>query len=265
MARPITFLSDYGLDDTSVGVCHAVIAKLAPDARVVDLTHSVPRHDVRTGALVLRRTLRYAAPGVHIAIVDPERGRERRALALRCSEEDRILVGPDNGLLWLAAQWFGGISEVADIARSPMRLQPNSATSHGRDLFAPVAANLALGAAIADTGDLIEPGEVTKLQMPLARIEEDAVVTHAIGFDHYGNVSLDVEHEELSSSGLLLGHPLTINGRDAVYAVTYADVDPGVLILYQDAYETAAVAVNRGSAKELLGLDIDSEVLLAPA
>jgi S-adenosylmethionine hydrolase len=263
--RPITFLSDYGLDDDFVGVIHAVIGRITPEARVIDLTHGIPRHDIRTGALVLRRTLQYTSPGVHIAIVDPEVGAERRGIALRCSEEDRVLVGPDNGLLWLAAQWFGGVSEVADIARSPFRLKPTSATFHGRDLFAPVAAQLALGAAISEAGDLIRTEAVTKLEMPLARIEEDQVVAHAIGSDRYGNVMLDVEHDELSSAGFLLGHPLTINGRQAVYATTFADVEDGDLILYQDAYNTASIAINRGSALQELKLERDSGVTLRPA
>lgn len=265
MPRPITFLSDYGVDDDFVGVCHAVIERIAPQARVIDLTHGVPRHDVRTGALVLRRTLQYASPGVHIAVVDPGTSVERRSIALRCSEADRILVGPDNGLLWLAAQWFGGVSEVADITRSPFRLQPTSATFHGRDLFAPVAARLALGAAISESGDLIQTEDVTKLEMPLARIEHDRLVAHAIGRDRYGNVILDVEHEELSGAGFLLGHPLTINDREAVYATTFADVEPGSLILYEDAYNAAAIAINRGSALAELGLELNSEVILRAA
>jgi S-adenosylmethionine hydrolase len=263
--RPITFVSDYGVDDEFVGVCHAVIQRIAPDARIIDLSHGVPRHDVRTGALVLRRTLRYSSPGVHIAIVDPGVSEERRAIALRCSEEDRILVGPDNGLLWLAAQWFGGISEVADIALSQFRLEPTSPTFHGRDLFAPVAAQLALGAAISESGDLIRTEAVTKLQMPLARIEEDHLVAHAIGKDRYGNVILDVEHDELSGAGFLLGHPLTINDRAAVYATTFVDVEPGALMLYEDAYNAAAIAINRGSALAELDLELNSEVILRPA
>src|SRR3954449_9485920 len=152
MARPITFLSDYGLQDDFVGVCHAVIARLAPDARVVDLTHGLERHDVRTAAMVLRRSLPFCAPGVHLAVVDPGVGTARRAIALKTTEEDRILVGPDNGLLSLAAQRFGGIAEVVDVTRSQHRLEPVSATFHGRDLFAPVAAALAGGEPLAAGG-----------------------------------------------------------------------------------------------------------------
>src|SRR3954470_11538058 len=124
MARPVTFLSDYGLADEFVGVVHAVIARLCPDARVVDLTHGVPRQDVLAGALALERALPYAAPGVHLAVVDPEVGARRRAVALRTAEEDRLLVGPDNGLLMAAAERFGGVVEAVEVSQSPWRLRP---------------------------------------------------------------------------------------------------------------------------------------------
>jgi S-adenosylmethionine hydrolase len=260
MARPITFLSDYGLEDDFVGVCHAVMARIAPDARVVDLTHGLERHDVRTAAMVLRRALPFCAPGVHVAVVDPGVGTARRGIALKTTEEDRILVGPDNGLLSLAAQRFGGIAEVVDVARSPHRLEPVSATFHGRDLFAPVAAHLAAGAELADAGDPIDPDEIVRLDMPLAFLEDGELYAHAVGFDRFGNVMLDVEHAELTGSGFRLGHGVEVNGRPGVYATTFADVPAGELILYEDAYKTLALAVNRGSARELLGVARDDEL-----
>lgn len=262
--RPITFLSDYGLDDDFVGVCHAVMARIAPDARVVDLTHGLERHDVRTAAMVLRRALPYSAPGVHLAVVDPGVGTARRGIALKTTEEDRILVGPDNGLLSLAAQRFGGIAEVVDVARSPHRLEPVSATFHGRDIFAPVAAHLAAGAELADAGDPIDPDEIVRLDMPLAFLDAGELYAHAVGFDRFGNIMLDVEHAELTGSGFRLGHGVEINGRPGVYATTFADVPAGELILYEDAYRTLALAVNRGSARELLGVARDDELLIRP-
>jgi S-adenosylmethionine hydrolase len=117
----VTFLTDYGLDDDFVGVCHGVIARIAPDVRVIDVTHGIARHDVRAGALVLRRALPFMPAGVHLAVVDPEVGGQRRAVALRCAEPDRLLVGPDNGLLIAAAEHFGGVVEAADIGRSAWR------------------------------------------------------------------------------------------------------------------------------------------------
>ncbi len=262
--RPITFLSDYGLDDDFVGVCHGVMARISPGSRTIDLTHGIPRHDVRTGALLLRRALPYVPAGVHLAVVDPEVGTKRRAIALRTAEEDRILVGPDNGLLSLAAQRFGGAIEAADVTRSRHRLEPVSATFHGRDLFAPVTAALAAGAPLEEAGDPLDADELATLHMPLAEIDGDGLTAHAIAFDRFGNVTLDVEHEELTFAGLRLGHAVRVGDRTAKYAVTFADVPAGDLLLYQDAYRTLALAVNRGSAREALGLALDDAVRIAP-
>jgi S-adenosylmethionine hydrolase len=257
MTAVITFLSDYGHDDEFVGVCHGVMARIAPDARILDVTHGIDRHDVRSGALVLRRALPYFPPGVHVAVVDPEVGGARRAVAVRAADEERILVGPDNGLLALAVERFGGAVEAVDVARSPHRLEPTSATFHGRDLFAPVAARLAAGAPLAGAGDPIDTDELTPLHTPRARRDDDG--------EGLGNDMLDVEHGELAGSGLKLGHRVAINGELAHYATTFADVPPGELLLYQDAYRTLALAVNRGSAALHLGLGLDAEVRIRPA
>jgi S-adenosyl-L-methionine hydrolase (adenosine-forming) len=263
VSRPISFLSDYGLTDDFVGVCHGVMAQIAPASRVIDVTHGIPRHDVRTGALLLRRALPYVPAGVHLAVVDPDVGTERRAVALRTAEGDRLLVGPDNGLLSLAAQRFGGVVEAADVSRSVHRLEPVSATFHGRDLFAPVAAALAAGAPLEEAGDPLDADEVAVLHMPLAHVEADALIAHAIAFDAFGNVTLDVEHEELTFAGLRLGRAVGVNAHRAIYATTFADVPRGELLLYQDAYRTLALAINRGSAREALGLSLDDELRIA--
>lgn len=261
----VTFLSDYGLDDDFVGVCHGVIARIAPGVRVIDVTHGVARHDVRSGALTLRRALPFMPAGVHLAVVDPEVGAPRRAVALRCAEEGRVLVGPDNGLLHPAAERFGGVVEAADVAQSPLRLQPVSASFHGRDVFAPVAAALADGAALADVGEPLDPEELVTLALPRAELRPDGLLTHVLQADRYGNVVLDAEHAQLAGSGLRLGHEVVVNGRAALYATTFADVPAGGLLLYEDGYRTLALAVNRGSALEALGLGLDDEILVAPA
>ena len=199
----ITFLSDYGLEDEFAGVCHAVIAGICPDARVIDLTHGIPRHDVRAGALVLRSALPYLPPGSTSRSSIPTSGpsgapsRSERA-------DDRRLVGPDNGLLSLAAQAAGGVVEAVDIARSPFRLEPVSATFHGRDIFAPVAARLAAGAGLAEAGEPIDPGELVSLELPRPRVEDGSVIARAVYIDRFGNVQLGVEHEELADTGLKL-------------------------------------------------------------
>jgi S-adenosylmethionine hydrolase len=265
MAPVITFLSDYGHDDDFVGVCHGVMARIAPDARVIDVTHGISRHDVRSGAIVLRRALPYFPSGFHLAVVDPEVGGARRAVAVRTVEEERILVGPDNGVLALAIQRFGGVAQAVDVARSPHRLEPVSATFHGRDVFAPVTAHLAAGAPLADAGEPLDAAELTPLNMPSARRDENGgFVAHALAFDRFGNVTLDVEHAELVGSELKLGRPVTVNDERAHYGTTFVDVPPGELLLYEDAYRTLALALNRGSAAQHLGLALDAEVRIRP-
>jgi S-adenosylmethionine hydrolase len=267
--RTVTFLSDYGSDDDFAGVCHGVVARIAPDARVIDITHGVPRHNVRAGALMLRNALPYMPAGVHLAVVDPEVGAERRAVAVRCAEEDRMLVGPDNGLLSLAAERFGGAVEAVDIGRSPWRLEPVSATFHGRDIFAPVAARLALGEALAEGGDPLEPEALARLELSRPQVEGEGLRAHALAVDRFGNVILDATHEDLDGSGIRLGRPLELEVGSrtftAWYAVTFADVRPGELLVYEDAYRTLAVAVNRGSAADLLGLGPDGELRISAA
>jgi S-adenosylmethionine hydrolase len=260
----VTFLSDYGRGDDFVGVCHGVIARIAPDVRVIDLTHDVPRHDVRSASVILRRALPFCPAGVHLVVVDPGVGGTRRAIAIRVAEEDRILVGPDNGVLWPAAERFGGIVEAVDVAHSPHRLEPVSATFHGRDLFAPVAAQLAAGAPLGAAGEPLDPDDIVKLRLPTPHVEAEHVYAHVVSTDTFGNVALDVEHDQGMAAGLRLGARVRVNGTPATYARTFEDVGPGELMLYEDAYRTLALAINRGSAQEFLDLGLDDEVLIEP-
>ncbi len=263
-----TLLTDYGTQDDFVGVCHGVIRTICPDAPIVDITHGIARHDVRHGALVLANALRYMPVGVHVAVVDPQVGTERRAVALRCADH-RLLVGPDNGLLNPAWERCGGVLEAVDVSRSPHRLEPVSATFHGRDVFAPVAAHLAAGAELADAGEALDPDELATLDLPVPRRDEDAVVAHALAIDRYGNVSLDLLHEDLADTGLSLGRAVRIEAHErrhlATFAHTFADVPAGGLLIYEDAYRALAVAVNRGDAAVVLGVAPDDELRLSPA
>lgn len=265
----ITFLSDYGLGDDFVGICHGVIASICPQARVIDLTHGLRRHDVRAGALLLAGALRYVPAGVHLAVVDPDVGASRRAVALELGN-GRTLVGPDNGLLAPAAEAGGGIVQAVDIAQSRVRLEPVSATFHGRDIFAPVAAHAAAGAALGELGTPIDAAELVSLELPRARLEHDAIIAHAIYIDRFGNVQLDADHAEVAAVGLKLGRPVELRlagGRvhRCHYVRTFADAPSGELLIYQDAYRRLAVAVSHGSAAQRLALAIDDELQIKPA
>ena len=267
-APTISFLSDYGLVDEFVGVCHGVIAGICPEAKVIDLSHGVPRHAVLAGALTLRSALPFTPPGVCLAVVDPEVGARRRAVALRTADDDRLLVGPDNGLLLLAAERFGGVLEAVDVSASPWRLEPVSATFHGRDLFAPVAASLAAGQPLGEAGPFCDPAQLVALELPVARREDDGtVVAHVLRADGFGNLQLDVGHEQLGAWGLRLGHAIQVadGARGvALYARTFADVEPGSLLVYEDPGRALSIALNTGDAARSLGLSPGDEVRLRP-
>jgi S-adenosylmethionine hydrolase len=271
MASPvISFVSDYGVVDEFVGVCHGVIAQRCPSARVIDISHGVPRHDVRAGALLLRDALPYMPAGVHLAIVDPGVGASgpgsRRALALRAAADEQLLVGPDNGLLWLAAQALGGIAEALDVGASPERREPVSATFHGRDIFAPVAAALAAAVPLASLGDPIDPDSVKRLTLPTARLEDSALVAHVLRADHFGNLLLDASREQLEAAGLRPGGAVSLElaGRthQGRFEIAFADVAAGKLVLYVDSLQMAAIAVNAGSAAIELRARAGDELLI---
>jgi S-adenosylmethionine hydrolase len=262
----LTLLTDYGLEDEFVGVCHAVARGiLPPEVPIVDLSHGVKRHDVRHGALTLRNALPYLPVGVHVAVVDPQVGTERRALAVRC-DDGRVLVGPDNGLLSLAWDAAGGVVEAIDVSRSQHRLEPMSATFHGRDVFVPVAAALAAGAELLEAGEALAIEELSVLELPEPRLVADTAVAHALLVDGYGNVSLDLRHEHMLALDLTIGArvELASGGRSAAATVvqTFADVPAGELLVYEDAWGAVALAVNRGDAAATLGIERDAEVRL---
>jgi S-adenosylmethionine hydrolase len=265
----LTLLTDYGHADEFVGVCHAVARRiLPPDVPIVDLSHGVPRHDVRHGALTLRNALPYAPMGVHVAVVDPQVGTERRAVAVRC-DDGRVLVGPDNGLLSLAWERSGGAVEAIDVSRSQHRLEPLSATFHGRDLFVPVAAHLAAGAELRDAGEPLAVEELEVLSLPQPQLEDGVALAHALLVDGYGNVGLDLTHEHMLATGLTIGTRADVACGDrtavAIVVQTFADVPAGEMLVYEDAWGAVALAVNRGDAAAALGVARDAELRLAPA
>jgi S-adenosyl-L-methionine hydrolase (adenosine-forming) len=262
VAPVITFLTDYGLSDDFVGVCHAVIAGACPEARVIDLTHGVPRGDVRAGGLILAGALPYLPVGVHLAVVDPGVGTERRAVAL-ATADGRRLVGPDNGLLWLAAKRAGGVVEAVDIGRSPFALSPISATFHGRDIFAPVAARLAAGAGLASAGEAIDPGALTRLELPRPAAEDVVLIAHAVYVDRFGNVQLDAAGQDLPA-GEHVAVSLRGESCPGVRGRTFADVAAGELLVYEDSYGRLALAVNQGSAVDRLRVAVGDELRIAP-
>jgi S-adenosylmethionine hydrolase len=253
----ITFLTDFGLQDDFVGTCHGVMRRIAPDAQIVDITHGIEPHKVLQGAFVLANTLPYMPEGVHLAVVDPGVGTDRRAIAFR-GRDGRLYVGPDNGLLVPAADRLGGIETAWELQRPEYRLEPVSSTFHARDLFAPAAAHLATGLDPTELGPALEAESLVRLPLPEPALGESWARANVLVVDRFGNVQLNLNRSHLETLGLEPGMrvelELPLERYYAVTARTFADARPGDILLYQDAYWNASIAINGGSAAETLSL-----------
>jgi S-adenosylmethionine hydrolase len=191
-------------------------------------------------------------------------------------------VGPDNGLLWLAAEASGPVEKAVDLSQSRHGLEPVSATFHGRDIFAPVAARLALGDRLEDVGNAFPPGALERIELSPATVEKGAASAAVVWIDHFGNVQLNLGREEVEAAGFDPGRPLGVSAdrserqapgtserkRDGspssrcTYARTFDDVPEGELVLYEDSYGAMAIAENGGHAARTLGVAIDERVRL---
>ncbi|MBA2523219.1 MAG: SAM-dependent chlorinase/fluorinase [Solirubrobacterales bacterium] len=269
MPLPITFLSDYGVTDDFAGICRAVIARTGPEIVVIDVTHGIARHDVREASAVLCESIPYSPVGVHLAIVDPGVGGHRRALAVRTAGDGHLLVAPDNGLLPPAIDLLGGVAEAVDISTSPFRLERASATFHGRDLFAPVAAHLALGTPLAEVGEPIDPESLERQPVSRPRLEQHRAFAQAERIDNFGNISLDLAPEDLAGHPLAGANRVSVGSRSrrrtAVRTSTFEEVPDGAFLFYEDSSGRMAIAVNRGDASEVLDVRIGDVVELEPS
>jgi S-adenosyl-L-methionine hydrolase (adenosine-forming) len=251
--RYITFLTDFGVQDDFVGVCRGVMRGIAPDATVIDITHGIPAQAVTQGAVVLARAIPYMPVCVHLAVVDPGVGSARRPVAVRTTT-GRMFVGPDNGLLMRAAD-REGVDEARALTNPRYHLERVSRTFHARDIFAPAAAHLAAGAHFADLGEEIDPGDLTRVNLPEPEVGETRVHATILTVDRFGNLSLNVTREHLDALSIEAGGWVELQfALDAYYAQvaeTCTDTKLGQLILYEDSYGAIAIAIREGNAARL--------------
>jgi S-adenosylmethionine hydrolase len=261
----ITFLTDFGLQDDFVGTCHGVIARIAPEARVIDITHGIAPTSVLHGALVLRNTTVFMPVGVHLAVVDPGVGGERRAIAVRTAD-GRVFVGPDNGLLILAAEQFE-IEAAHELADERFRLAEVSRTFHARDVFAPAAAHLAAGVPIEQLGPPLESSELVRVDVPDPEIGRSQISATVLSVDRFGNVATNARRRHLDGLGVATGEKVEIRLMlDRYYALvagTFADAPAGELIVYEDSYGLVTLAISSGDAARLTGVARGDELRIA--
>jgi S-adenosyl-L-methionine hydrolase (adenosine-forming) len=258
----VSFLSDYGTEDEFVGVVKSVLRQLARDAVVIDITHQVPPHDVRAGALTLQRAAPFLAPGVVMAVVDPGVGTDRRAVAVEVEPDPRLVfVGPDNGLLVPALDALGGRGRAVALVE---RRHPRGAgaTFDGRDLFAPAAAQLCTGADLEDLGPRIEPAGLVPGPRPSPTPKGTGLAAEVLSVDRFGNAQLAARSEDAEYLGERVR--LTLPGRQvpATRVASFAEIAPGQVGLVVDSWGMLAVALDRRSAADELGLAAGDEVVI---
>ena len=251
----ITFLTDYGLAAGFVGTCHGVAARIAPHARVIDLPHDVPPQDIRTGALVLAQSIDFLPLAVHVGVVDPGVGTERRGIAV--SGRRGIFVGPDNGLLTWAFP-PGDVTGAWELTNEELFLHPVSRTFHGRDVFMPVGAHLCNGTDPAELGPELDPAGLERLPTPHLAAADGVLEAEVQLVDRFGNAQLAGRRRDLEEAGLGRDRELLLelDGRQVPVslAATFGEVPEGALLVYEGSTGYLVVAVHGASAAAELGL-----------
>lgn len=266
----VSFLSDYGTTDEFVGVVHSVIRDLAPHARVIDLTHGVAPFDVRAGSLALARSISYVAAGVVLAVVDPGVATARRAIAVEVAGGEGVLVGPDNGLLAPAVALAGGAERAVELNNADWHLPSIGATFAGRDVFAPIAAQLCNGVDLTELGELVDADLLLPGVVALPQADDTKVIAQVLWVDRFGNAQLNVGPDDLPATfgsrvEVRCSSPTDPTGgvvRSAVRATSYAELGGGVVGLVLDSSGLLAVSMDQRSAAEELGLDVGDQVTL---
>lgn len=260
----ISFLSDYGAVDESVGVVHAVIRQLAPAAAVIDVTHQIDPHDVRGGGLALARAAQYLPPGVVLAVVDPGVGTDRRTVAIEVGDGEAVFVGPDNGLLAPAVAMVGGATRAVELTEPGYQLATPGPTFSGRDVFGPAAAHLCAGVAFEDLGTEIDTGGLMPATMPITRQEGDLLYAEVLWTDHYGNLQLNVDPAEIAELGDRIELRFDSRVRTGVRHGTYGEIPTGEIGLVVDSYGLVSICLDRQAAAGELALGTGDEIVLVP-
>ena len=259
--RPVIgFLTDFGLDGAAA-ICRGVMLSIARDAQIVDISHTIAKYSIRDGAYVLATAVPWLPVGVHVAVVDPGVGTERRPIALLTPRGD-VLVGPDNGLLLPAAARLGGVTEARAIENRAWLLPATSSTFHGRDILAPAGAHLATGAPFADTGPEVDRATLVELAAATASATDGHLATEVVYVDSFGNLRLagGVAELETALGSVASGTRLEVSleERESAEPIvvrwsrTFGETPDGELLAYRDSSGALAIAESRGNAARRL-------------
>lgn len=257
----VTLITDFGLRDGHVGAMKGVMYSIAPKAHLVDISHHIPPQDIQHGGFVLMTSYPFwPQDTIHLVVVDPGVGTERRAVAVRTSHG--TFVAPDNGVLSYVLAREHVLATVS-LTNPAYWHQPVSAVFHGRDIFGPAAAYLAAGVPLSELGEAVAPEELVAFPVPAPERHADGHVSaHVQHIDRFGNCTTDVPGDWVRAAA----HWRVELGGEVIDHInqTFADVPEGALVALVDSTGFVAVAVRNGSAARQLDLDIGTPVTLSP-
>lgn len=265
--RPvITFLTDFG-PDGAAATCRGVMLGICPNAQIVDISHSVRKYAIGDAARLLRASLPYMPQGVHVGVVDPGVGTERRLIGILADRGD-VLIGPDNGLLTLGADALGGTVAARELTNPALWLRTTTSTFHGRDIFSPVAAHLAArSATFASIGDELDPNTLVRIERSAARIVLGAIESEVGYVDSFGNLRLEADRADLLTAfpGVAESTRVLVTIGDhtpimATFVRSFGHVAIGEPLLYVDSTGDLAMADNQGNLADRIGAGIASRV-----
>jgi S-adenosylmethionine hydrolase len=276
MSRPfISFLTDFG-PDSAAAICRGVMLSIAPKANIVDISHSVKKYAIRDGAYLLSIAVIWFPVGVHVAVVDPGVGTARRPIGLKTQRGD-VLIGPDNGLLLPVAEALGGIDEARILENREWMLEKTSSTFHGRDIFSPIAAHLAIGGKFEAVGSKIDPASLVALDIPGATARDGGLDSSVVYVDSFGNLRLAGVPADLASAvgDLQSGRRFVVEfgptgdrgpqSENVPWARTFGEIELGKPLLYEDSFGHLAYADNQGNVAARLGIASGTAVRIRPA
>jgi S-adenosylmethionine hydrolase len=265
--RTITLITDFGMQDGHVGAMKGVIRSLAPDAGWVDISHEIRAHDIRHAGFVLKTAYSYwPADTIHVVVVDPGVGTERRAVAVETGAG--IFVTPDNGVLSYVLAEEEVLRAVA-LTNAAYWHHPVSASFHGRDIFGPAAAHLANGVPLLELGERIEPASLITWPLPSPHRHLDGHMTiHVLHIDRFGNCTTDLPGEWLHAAPQWRIEVPAAPGAGGItidgIARTFGDVPEGAPLALVDSTDYLAIAVRNGNAAQEVGLQIGAPIDIWP-
>lgn len=256
----VTLSSDFGTENEGPGIMEATILGIAPNARVVHLSHGISPFNIIDGARQMETVLSIP-PGIHVCVVDPGVGSDRGALVVALPRAG-ILVGPDNGVLMAAAAMGGGATEIRRIENRALCREPISSTFHGRDVFATVAGHLARGVPLAEVGAAIGPDQIVPAPYADAILDGASQTATVLHINRYGNCILNLRDEPAfwHDCALRVRPSADVPSVTAVAVSSFSAVANGEWLLYPDSYGRMALAINCGHAARVIGASVGTKL-----